>query len=297
MAGRRADRRRLGDGPTPLPLQTALTARTTSFEPLIAIRRDIGGRPTLPPPRPPSIIFRAAACASTLSPARTTSRLMATAKATRRSAMPYQGIHAADPPAVDRRERHLCGRAFPGHRLHGAAAPSRAGRAQASQALFRRRVGSRRTGVGGRGRCPALLGRTAGRRARAHRAPPDAEQATGPRFAAAGIRLAHHTFVRDTTEQAWADAEARVAEMAKKAEAGLDYHRRSVAVGQQRLLKSAGPGRCAGRQSLTPRRASSAAAAPAPPGWLARVGCREILEEIPRPGHFHFRAVGHPLLE
>ncbi|MEI9997422.1 MAG: LLM class flavin-dependent oxidoreductase [Rhizomicrobium sp.] len=49
-----------------------------------------------------------------------------------------------------------------------------------------------------------------------------------------GLRIT--TFVRDTTEQAWADAEARIAEMAKKAEGGLDYHRRSVAVGQQRLL-------------------------------------------------------------
>jgi alkanesulfonate monooxygenase len=49
-----------------------------------------------------------------------------------------------------------------------------------------------------------------------------------------GLRIT--TLVRDTTEQAWADAEAKVAEMAKKAESGQDYHRRSVAVGQQRLL-------------------------------------------------------------
>ena len=49
-----------------------------------------------------------------------------------------------------------------------------------------------------------------------------------------GLRIT--TFVRDTREQAWADAEAKVAEMAKKAESGLDYHRRSVAVGQKRLL-------------------------------------------------------------
>lgn len=49
-----------------------------------------------------------------------------------------------------------------------------------------------------------------------------------------GLRIT--TFVRDTTEQAWADAEARVAEMARKAENGQDYHRRAAAVGQQRLL-------------------------------------------------------------
>lgn len=47
-----------------------------------------------------------------------------------------------------------------------------------------------------------------------------------------GLRIT--TLVRDTTEQAWADAEAKVAEMAAKQ--GLDDHRRRVAVGQQRLL-------------------------------------------------------------
>jgi alkanesulfonate monooxygenase len=48
-----------------------------------------------------------------------------------------------------------------------------------------------------------------------------------------GLRVT--TFVRDTTEQAWADAEAKVAEMAQSQ--GLDDHRRrQVAVGQQRLL-------------------------------------------------------------
>jgi alkanesulfonate monooxygenase len=49
-----------------------------------------------------------------------------------------------------------------------------------------------------------------------------------------GLRIT--TLVRDTTEQAWADAEAKVAEMAKTAGAGWDDHRRAVAVGQQRLL-------------------------------------------------------------
>ena len=47
-----------------------------------------------------------------------------------------------------------------------------------------------------------------------------------------GLRIT--TFVRDTREQAWADAEAKVAEMAK-ASADND-HRRWVAVGQRRLL-------------------------------------------------------------
>jgi alkanesulfonate monooxygenase len=49
-----------------------------------------------------------------------------------------------------------------------------------------------------------------------------------------GLRIT--TLVRDTTEQAWADAEAKVAEMAQKVGDRQDYHRRAPAVGQQRLL-------------------------------------------------------------
>jgi alkanesulfonate monooxygenase len=49
-----------------------------------------------------------------------------------------------------------------------------------------------------------------------------------------GLRIT--TLVRDTTEQAWADAEAKVAEMAQRQGAGWGDHRRWVATGQQRLL-------------------------------------------------------------
>lgn len=49
-----------------------------------------------------------------------------------------------------------------------------------------------------------------------------------------GLRIT--TFVRDTTEQAWAEAEAKVEEMAKGKGAGWRDHRKWVAVGQQRLL-------------------------------------------------------------
>ncbi|NRP87178.1 Methanesulfonate monooxygenase [Ensifer adhaerens] len=49
-----------------------------------------------------------------------------------------------------------------------------------------------------------------------------------------GLRIT--TLVRDTTEQAWADAEAKVAEMAKIKGAGWNDHRQSIAVGQRRLL-------------------------------------------------------------
>jgi len=47
-----------------------------------------------------------------------------------------------------------------------------------------------------------------------------------------GLRIT--TLVRDTTEEAWADAEAKVAEMAKKSD--RRDQRRFVATGQQRLL-------------------------------------------------------------
>ena len=42
--------------------------------------------------------------------------------------------------------------------------------------------------------------------------------------------------MRDTTEEAWADAEAKVAEMAKGKGGDWRDHRKWVAVGQQRLL-------------------------------------------------------------
>lgn len=48
-----------------------------------------------------------------------------------------------------------------------------------------------------------------------------------------GLRIT--TLVRDTTEQAWADAEAKVDAMAKNHDT-VDEHRRAPAVGQQRLL-------------------------------------------------------------
>lgn len=49
-----------------------------------------------------------------------------------------------------------------------------------------------------------------------------------------GLRIT--TFVRDTPEQAWAEAEAKVAEMARSRGDGWGDHRRSITVGQQRLL-------------------------------------------------------------
>ncbi len=49
-----------------------------------------------------------------------------------------------------------------------------------------------------------------------------------------GLRIT--TLVRDTTDEAWADAEAKVAEMAKGTGIWNDHRKGGVAVGQQRLL-------------------------------------------------------------
>jgi len=49
-----------------------------------------------------------------------------------------------------------------------------------------------------------------------------------------GLRIT--TLVRDTTEQAWSDAQAKVAEMIKTQGAGWQDHQGPVAAGQQRLL-------------------------------------------------------------
>ncbi|MBY5416302.1 LLM class flavin-dependent oxidoreductase [Rhizobium leguminosarum] len=50
-----------------------------------------------------------------------------------------------------------------------------------------------------------------------------------------GLRIT--TLVRDTTEQAWTDAEEKVAEMARSKGTGWHDHQRALAVGQQRLLE------------------------------------------------------------
>jgi alkanesulfonate monooxygenase len=55
-----------------------------------------------------------------------------------------------------------------------------------------------------------------------------------------GLRIT--TLVRETTEQAWADAEAKVAEMAKNKGVGWNDHRQSIAVGLKRLFDLAARG-------------------------------------------------------
>jgi alkanesulfonate monooxygenase len=52
-----------------------------------------------------------------------------------------------------------------------------------------------------------------------------------------GLRIT--TLIRDTTEEAWRDAEARVASMAENPRRPVDHHRWRRAVGQQRLIELA----------------------------------------------------------
>jgi alkanesulfonate monooxygenase len=83
-----------------------------------------------------------------------------------------------------------------------------------------------------------------------------------------GLRVT--TFVRGTTEQAWAEAEARVAEDGAGARAAAGTTTGAVSLSVSSACSTC---RAAARCSTTistPRRASSAAAGPAPPGWSAR---------------------------
>lgn len=81
-----------------------------------------------------------------------------------------------------------------------------------------------------------------------------------------GLRIT--TLVRDTTEQAWADAEAKVAQMATSSGAGWSDHRRAIAVGQQRLLDLHRAAMSLTTTSTPPP--ANTVAAPERRGWSAR---------------------------
>jgi alkanesulfonate monooxygenase len=80
-----------------------------------------------------------------------------------------------------------------------------------------------------------------------------------------GLRIT--TLIRDTTEQAWQDAEAKVATMPGRGGSDLGGHRRR-AVGQQRLFDLAERGAVLDSCLYTTPAASVAAVRP-PPGWSA----------------------------
>ena len=86
-----------------------------------------------------------------------------------------------------------------------------------------------------------------------------------------GLRIT--TLVRDTTEEAWHDAEEKVAKMAEQSASGTQqqwFQRTGFkATGQQRLLDLAERGDVLDTCLYTAP-GSTAAAGPAPPGWWAR---------------------------
>ena len=71
--------------------------------------------------------------------------------------------------------------------------------------------------------------------------------------------------------------------------------RSGQAVGQQRLLDLAAARRGARRHPLHRARASSAAAAPAPPGWSARPRTWRRAAQVPGARHHPLRALRHPV--
>ena len=138
----------LGTGwgrPDTFTVATALAARTTTFEPLIAIRPGywrpahfaVRGRHAGPPvagPRPGQHRLR---------PGR--SRGLRRRRGRPGPALrPHQGVHAARPPAVDRGERHLRRRALPRRRGRRSRPARRPGRPHPPAPLLRRRLGGRR---------------------------------------------------------------------------------------------------------------------------------------------------------
>ena len=108
-----------------------------------------------------------------------------------------------------------------------------------------------------------------------------------------GLRIT--TFVRDTTEQAWAEAEAKVAEMAQGRGHGWNDHRRGVAVGQQRLFGLQGRGEVLDDNLYTtPGKFGRGRGGHHLAGRLGR-GRRAIIAQISRPRHQPFRPLGHAL--
>ncbi len=236
----------LGTGwgrPDCFTVAAALAARTTTFEPLVAIR---------PGHWQPAQFASAAATLDHL----TGGRLRVNVVSGRDDLAAY-GDGETDPARRYARTAEFmrlvrrlwteenvtfAGRFYQRHGIDGRAAPRGPRRPPPSRALFRRRLGRRRAGVGDGGRRPAVLGRTARRRAGADRAAAGPRPDPRPRPAAARVRIARHDAGARHAEEAWADAEAKVAEMARSQGAGWHDHRRENAVGQRRLLDLAARG-------------------------------------------------------
>ena len=243
--GRRADRHRLGPA---RHLHRRHRARRADHDVRAADRdpaRLLAAGATSPPPPPPSTTSPAAGCWSTSSPARTISRPTATARATRPTATP-----------APRSSCSSCGSCGPRRTSPTPASTSRsptppscpgpwraaAGRIRGSTSAARPRPPSGSPPPRPTSSCSGASRSTASRSGSSGSS--GSSEELGREHAAAGVRAADHDAVRDTTEQAWADAEAKVAEMAqgRRRCSAPPNPRCTAAVGQQRLLDLAARG-------------------------------------------------------
>ena len=208
---------------------------------------------------------------------------------------PHQGVHAARPAAVDRGERHLRRRALPvadstvAH-ASGRARATAGTRGSTSAAPPRPPSGSprpRRTSS-----CSGASRSTASAE-RIERLDTLSEE-LGREHAPLEFGLRITTLVRDTTEQAWADAEAKVAKMAE----GRGHPRDRApagAVGQQRLLDLAARGEVLDDNLYTaPGRYGGGGAGTT---WLvgSAEDVAEVAAQVPGPGHHPLRPLRHAL--
>ena len=263
----------LGTGwgrPDTFTVGTALAARTTTFQPLVAIRpgywrpanfasaastldelvgRPVAGQHRVRPGQPGGVRRQRGRPGAALRPDERSS-CSSCAGCGRRRTSPSTASTSPSRTPRWRRGRSCA--------ATGAPAP-----------LLRWRIRGRRAGRGGRGRRAALLGRAARRRGRADRPPQGADRDPRPRARAARVRAADH-------------------------HAGARHHRRGVGRRRGEGRQDGGRGRRAGLRAApyggraatparprraaatcsttasTPRPGSTAEAAPAPPGWSAR---------------------------
>ena len=233
--------------PDTFTVATSLLARTTTFEPLIAIR---------PGYWRPAHFASAAATLDQLSRGRVRVNIVSgqdnLAPVRRRGGRPGgavradQGVHAPRPPALDRGQRHLRGRALlrrgldglaarpwraragPIPRLYFGGASEAAEKVSATESDVQLFWGEPLDGVAER------ISRLRGLEQSLERDLPPLEF---------GLRIT--TLVRDTTEEAWHDAEEKVAQMAAAADNGdrrIFQRPGFKATGQQRLLDLAEQG-------------------------------------------------------
>ena len=259
--------------------------------------RLLAARRTSPPRRPPSTSSPAVGSGSTSSPGRTTSHQYGDVEGdqAQRYARTKEFMRLVRRLWTEEK-RDLRGRALLGRRVDRVTAPRSAGdrstRASTSAAPPRPPSGSRppspTCSCSGASRWTASASgstRLKGLEQSLERDLPPLEF---------GLRIT--TLVRDTTEEAWHDAEEKVAKMAEQA--ADDTFRQVPAQPASRRPASSGcstwpSAATSWTPASTPRPASTAAAARAPPGWSARPRTWPTPAQVPGPRHHALRALGH----